>query len=72
MQEELINDSMNCSDVKKKNAAVKEQSLQSGARENWNNEDDWKKRLQIFFFSLRSRKCNLSIFVIRRKPTKCI
>lgn len=50
MQEEFINDSMNCSDVKKKNAAVKEQSLQNGARENWNNEDVWKKRLQIYFF----------------------
>lgn len=52
MQEEFINDSMNCSDVKK-NAAVKEQSLQNGARENWNNEDVWKKKDYRYFFFIK-------------------
>lgn len=65
MQEEFINDSMNCSDVKKKNAAVKEQSLQNGARENCGiTRMSGRKDYRYFF--------NLSIFVIRLKPTKCI
>lgn len=50
MQKEFINDSMNCSDVKK-NAAVKEQSIQNGARENCGiTRMSGKKDYRYFFF----------------------